>query len=84
MGFTKLLGAPGEDGVYRYTPSPVEAVPADTDDSDEVAHWFTTAADPAVAAAVAEAEAEARESSMPAITVPPLEVSSARVYPPAG
>ena len=24
QGFTKMLGAPGEDGVFRYTPSPVE------------------------------------------------------------
>ena len=24
QGFTKMLGAPGEDGVFRYTPSPVD------------------------------------------------------------
>src|ERR1700761_3415087 len=36
QGFTKMLGAPGEDGVFRYTPSPVEAdLPKPEDDSDE-------------------------------------------------
>src|SRR6478736_2509651 len=43
QGFTKMLGAPGEDGVFRYTPSPVEATAAAADDSDEVADWFDTA-----------------------------------------
>jgi regulator of protease activity HflC (stomatin/prohibitin superfamily) len=84
QGFTKLLGAPGEDGVFRYTPSPVEAAPADADDSDEVADWFTTPDDPAVAAAVAEVEAEAQESSTPAISVPALDMFSAVVSPPVG
>ncbi len=83
QGFTKLLGAPGEDGVFRYTPSPVEAAPADTDDSDEVADWFTTATDPALAAAVAKAEADARKDTTPAISVPALDVASAMVVPPA-
>ena len=53
-GFTKMLGAPGSDGVFRYTPSPVEEdLPAPEDDSDEVAEWFTTQTDPAIAQAVA-------------------------------
>ena len=61
QGFTKMLGAPGEDGVFRYTPSPVEEdLPKPEDDSDEVAEWFTTKTDPAIAQAVAKAEAEAR------------------------
>lgn len=61
QGFTKLLGAPGEDGVYRYTPSPVEDnLPKPEDDSEEVADWFSTETDPAIAQAVARAEAEAR------------------------
>src|SRR5262249_21885860 len=71
QGFTKMLGAPGEDGVFRYTPSPVE--PATTqpgDDSDEVADWFDTQTDPAIAQAVAKAEAEARITSAPGITGP--------------
>ena len=62
QGFTKMLGAPGEDGVFRYTPSPVdENLPKPEDDSDEVAEWFTTQTDPAIAQAVAKAEADARK-----------------------
>ncbi|MCG5433544.1 SPFH/Band 7/PHB domain protein [Mycobacterium sp. MYCO198283] len=60
QGFTKLLGAPGEDGVFRYQPSPVEDTPPASDD-DEVADWFTTQTDPAIAEAVAKAEADARK-----------------------
>lgn len=70
QGFTKLLGAPGVDGVIRYEPSPVDtSSPAPADDSDEVADWFTTRTDPDIAAAVASAEAEAR-SSLPAVGAP--------------
>lgn len=62
-GFTKLLGAPGSDGVFRYQPSPAEAGDAKPeDDSDEVADWFNTRTDPDIAEAVAKAEAEARRS----------------------
>ncbi|MGB3893659.1 SPFH domain-containing protein [Mycolicibacter sinensis] len=62
QGFTKLLGAPGEDGVFRYQPSPVDDSPArPEDDTDEVADWFTTKTDPAIAQAVAKAEADARK-----------------------
>ena len=67
QGFTKMLGAPGSDGVFRYEPSPVDTnavVPQD--DSAEVADWFNTRTDPDIAAAVAHAEAEAR-SSLPAV-----------------
>lgn len=62
QGFTKLLGAPGEDGVFRYQPSPVdEDLPKPEDDSDEVADWFSTETDPAIVQAVAKAEADARK-----------------------
>ena len=62
QGFTKLLGAPGDDGVFRYQPSPVETdLPRPEDDADEVADWFTTQTDPAIAQAVAKAEADARK-----------------------
>ena len=62
QGFTKLLGAPGDDGVFRYQPSPVDDnLPRPEDDSAEVADWFSTATDPAIARAVAAAEAEARK-----------------------
>lgn len=60
-GFAKTLGAPGEDGVFRFQPSDnsgVETKPED--DSEEVAEWFETKSDPAVAEAVAAAEAVAR------------------------
>ena len=80
-GFTKLLGAPGSDRVFRYEPSPVDANPAAVeDDSAEVADWFTTRTDPDIAAAVASAEAEAR-SSLPAVGAaheigsPPVDVN---------
>jgi regulator of protease activity HflC (stomatin/prohibitin superfamily) len=62
QGFTKLLGAPGDDGVYRYQPSPVdEELPKPEDDSDEIADWFSTQTDPAIMQAVAKAEADARK-----------------------
>jgi regulator of protease activity HflC (stomatin/prohibitin superfamily) len=61
-GFTRMLGAPGSDGVFRYTPSPVEEnLPKPEDDSAEVAEWFNTQTDPALAQAVAKAEADARK-----------------------
>ena len=62
QGFTKLLGAPGEDGVFRYQPSPVDDnLPKPEDDSAEIADWFTTQTDPAIVQAVAKAEADARK-----------------------
>jgi regulator of protease activity HflC (stomatin/prohibitin superfamily) len=81
QGFTKLLGAPGEDGVFRYQPSPVEADVPHTDDSDEVADWFNTRTDPDIAAAVAHAEAEAR-SSLPTVDVA-REIGSETTYLPS-
>src|SRR3954452_23144971 len=59
-GFTRMLGAPGEDGVFRYQPSPDDAAPAtrpEDDDEEDVADWFDTRTDPEIAAAVAKAEA---------------------------
>ncbi|OBJ41981.1 hypothetical protein A5630_21825 [Mycolicibacterium mucogenicum] len=89
QGFTKLLGAPGEDGVFRYTPSPVDEAPA-KDDDDEVADWFNTQTDPAIAQAVAKAEAEARTPvqqpgygapSLPVPPAPPTQPLEARPFP---
>ena len=61
QGFAKMLGAPGDDGVFRYQPSPVEEdLPKPEDDSAEVAEWFNTQTDPEIAQAVAQAVAEAR------------------------
>ncbi|MGX9215085.1 SPFH domain-containing protein [Mycobacteroides abscessus subsp. abscessus] len=62
QGFTKLLGAPGDDGVFRYEPSPVDtSTERPEDDSDEVAGWFDTKATPEAVAAVAEAQSAAKE-----------------------
>jgi regulator of protease activity HflC (stomatin/prohibitin superfamily) len=62
QGFTKLLGAPGEDGVFRYVPSPVEDnLPKPEDDDKDTADWFSTETDPAIVQAVAKAEADARK-----------------------
>ena len=84
QGFTKLLGAPGDDGVFRYTPSPVdENLPKPEDDADEVADWFSTQTDPAIAQAVAKAEAEARTPvAGPGYSPPSL--NPAPPAPPAG
>ncbi|CAN7475001.1 SPFH/Band 7/PHB domain protein [Mycobacterium frederiksbergense] len=77
QGFTKLLGAPGEDGVFRYTPSPVEDSPASAqDDAEEVADWFNTQTDPEIAQAVARAEAEARKPISPMGSEPPASVEA--------
>lgn len=72
QGFTKLLGAPGDDGVFRYQPSPVENdLPVPQDDSDEIADWFSTETDPTIVDAVAKAEAEARKPVEGTIGIPP-------------
>jgi regulator of protease activity HflC (stomatin/prohibitin superfamily) len=82
QGFTKMLGAPGEDGVFRYQPSPVEEnLPKPEDDTDEVAEWFTTQTDPEIVRAVAKAEAEARTPVQSAIPSAPPEPEPMQ-YPP--
>ncbi|WP_072688695.1 SPFH domain-containing protein [Rhodococcus marinonascens] len=61
-GFAKNLGAQGTDGVFRYEPSKMEEdLPKPEDDSAEVAEWFETKSDPAIAQAVRAAEMEARK-----------------------
>src|SRR5215468_10920805 len=49
-GFARMLGAPGDDGVFRYEP-PVDTAsrPKPEDDDESVADWFDTAPDPKVA-----------------------------------
>ncbi|HEX4249507.1 MAG TPA: SPFH domain-containing protein [Pseudonocardia sp.] len=67
-GFTRMLGAPGEDGVFRYQPSPDDppARARDTaDEAEDVSTWLETVRDPEIARAVAEAEAEARRGIPP-------------------
>ena len=83
QGFAKLLGTPGSDGVFRYEPSPVDGdPPKPEDDSAEVADWFTTATDPAIAEAVANAAAEARApDSQAAISSAPGAIGAAPQTP---
>ncbi len=61
QGFYKSLGAPGDDGVFRFAPSPVDDAPAKIEDDSDVADWFSTETDPALLQAVAKAEADARK-----------------------
>ena len=88
-GFTRMLGAPGEDGVFRFTPSPLEdgastARPQDQDDSME--HWFDTTSDPEIARVVADAEAQARQEvpppGRPSAPAPELERPAQAALPP--
>jgi regulator of protease activity HflC (stomatin/prohibitin superfamily) len=59
QGFYKSLGAPGDDGVFRFAPSPVDTTPAKPEDDSDVKDWFSTETDPALMQAVAKAEADA-------------------------
>ncbi|AUS80590.1 paraslipin [Actinoalloteichus sp. AHMU CJ021] len=61
-GFARMLGAPGEDGVFRYEP-PTEEVPESRPEAEDeaVAAWFDTSTDPKVAEAVRAAEEVARK-----------------------
>jgi regulator of protease activity HflC (stomatin/prohibitin superfamily) len=87
QGFTKMLGAPGEDGVFRYEPSPVEETLSKPEDDSDVADWFNTETDPAIARAVARAEAEARVpvqgvlGSTPANETAPVQYSQQTQQP---
>ncbi|GAA4537867.1 SPFH domain-containing protein [Pseudonocardia xishanensis] len=73
-GFTKMLGAPGEDGVFQYTPSPYEAPQSRPEDDEEsVRSWFDTSGDPEIAAQVAAATAAANQE-VPALGEPTPQV----------
>jgi regulator of protease activity HflC (stomatin/prohibitin superfamily) len=62
QGFTRLLGTPGEDGVFRFQPSPVDDVPQHAADDDaEVADWFSIETKPSIAQAVDRTEVIARQ-----------------------
>ncbi|MBN9112547.1 MAG: SPFH/Band 7/PHB domain protein [Pseudonocardia sp.] len=67
-GFTRMLGAPGDDGVFRYQPSPDDGAPANRPEDDDpgLEGWFDTRTNPEIAAVVANAEAQAWQE------VPPL------------
>lgn len=60
-GFARMLGAPGEDGVFRYEPSADGQPQMPPIEDDEVTSWFDTTTDPEVAEAVRAAEAVARQ-----------------------
>jgi regulator of protease activity HflC (stomatin/prohibitin superfamily) len=80
-GFTRMLGAPGEDGVFRYTPSPDDGTtsrPAEDDES--VKDWFDTSTDPEIARQVAEATAAAQKE-VPAANEPSAPVHRDRAEP---
>ncbi len=67
-GFTRMLGSPGDDGVFRFEPSR-DYVPAGRpeDDDEAIAGWFDNPTDPHVAAALQAAKEVAdREVSPPA------------------
>jgi regulator of protease activity HflC (stomatin/prohibitin superfamily) len=91
-GFTKMLGAPGEDGVFRYEPSPVDGPSVrPEDDDDALRDWFDTSSDPEVARVVADAEAQARRAvpepglprPYPGIAAVPPPPEGAGALPPA-
>ena len=79
-GFTKMLGAPGDDGVFRYEPSRDYVAASRPEDDDEaVAGWFDTSGDPHIAALVRAAEEVARkEVPGPEVGMIPPSVSSTR------
>ncbi|MGH3673735.1 MAG: SPFH domain-containing protein, partial [Pseudonocardiaceae bacterium] len=61
-GFSKMLGSPGEDGVFRFEPSRDDSPHIrPEDDDDAVAGWFDNSPDPHVAAALRAAEEVARK-----------------------
>jgi regulator of protease activity HflC (stomatin/prohibitin superfamily) len=60
QGFAKQLATPGQDGVFRFEPSPVDNTPPPEHDDEDMDGWFSTETDPAIVQAVAKAEADAR------------------------
>src|SRR6476469_4755361 len=90
-GFTKMLGAPGSDGVFRFEPSPVEEnVSRPEDDDEAIKEWFDTSPDPEIARVVADAQAQARAEIPPpfppSTLIPPnpAQPSSLPSSPPPG
>ncbi|MGI8313269.1 SPFH domain-containing protein [Saccharopolyspora sp. ASAGF58] len=70
-GFARMLGAPGEDGVFRYEPPKEEPPTAAPEEEEEsVKSWFDTSTTPEVAEAVRAAEAVARKE-VPSPGIPP-------------
>ncbi|MBE1461183.1 SPFH domain-containing protein [Kibdelosporangium phytohabitans] len=83
-GFAKMLGAPGDDGVFRYEP-PKEDIPVSKpeQDDEEIKDWFDTAPDPHVAEAVRAAEAVARKEVPSPLQVRPATPGARQSLEPA-
>ncbi|CRK57125.1 Putative stomatin/prohibitin-family membrane protease subunit YbbK [Alloactinosynnema sp. L-07] len=86
-GFARMLGAPGEDGVFRYEPpAPEQGLARPEDEDASVADWFDTSTDPRIAEAVAAAEAVARKEVAPpgaSSPVAPVSPAAVQALPPA-
>ncbi|WP_280269731.1 SPFH domain-containing protein [Nocardia wallacei] len=89
-GFARNFGTQGEDGVFRYEPTPDgEATARPEDDSDDVAGWFDMKTDPAAERAVRAAEAAAAtpvESPIPPVpsrNLPPQGPGGGTQFPPS-
>ncbi|WP_234027881.1 SPFH domain-containing protein [Pseudonocardia dioxanivorans] len=85
-GFTRMLGAPGEDGVFRYQPSPDDgSAPTNRPEDDDpgLEGWFDTRTSPEIAAVVANAEAQARQEIPPLGAEPPAIAAAQPQLPPS-
>lgn len=60
-GFAKALAKKDDEGVFRYEPSSVPDATWDIAEEDNPDNWFSTESDPAIAAAVAAANAVAQK-----------------------
>ncbi len=71
-GFARNFGTQGEDGIFRYEPSPDDdSAGTPEDDAQEVADWFDIKTDPAAERAVRAAEAAAATPVDSPLTAPP-------------
>ncbi|MFB8279149.1 SPFH domain-containing protein [Nocardia colli] len=82
-GFATSFGSKGEDGIFRYEPPAAdgESIKVE-DDSEDVADWFDTAPDPAIAKAVRAAEETARTSVDGLMNPPPAAPRQASPHQP--
>ena len=76
-GFARMLGAPGDDGVFRYEPPTDVPEVAPEADEESVSGWFDITPDPKVAEAVRAAEEVARKEVESPLGVPRVGPSTA-------
>jgi regulator of protease activity HflC (stomatin/prohibitin superfamily) len=69
-GFARMLGAPGDDGVFRYEAPKDVPETAPEEDEESVKGWFDVSPDPKVAEAVRAAEEVARKEVGSPLSVP--------------